>query len=94
MVNVSYNLMGTSLSILFHKILINPHYNMILEHAFDHLMKQIRRQELVDVSPRKSVSEWLQIFDLEHRTETNENNLQRRQHEFRNRSIMFQDPKH
>ena len=75
MINVSYNLMGTSLSMLFHKILVNPHDNMILEHAFDHLMEQIRHQELMDVSPRKSVSKWLQIFDLENRTETNENNL-------------------
>jgi hypothetical protein len=69
MINVSNNAMGVSLPVLFRKILVNPHDNVIFECAFDHLMEQIRRQELMDVSSRKVVCKWLPYADSEHSTE-------------------------
>jgi hypothetical protein len=42
-VNVCNNCMRTSLAMFVHKILIDPHHNMIFEGSFDDLMKQVRR---------------------------------------------------
>lgn len=41
-VNIPNNLVCASLSMFFKQVLVNPHYNMILECPFDHLMEQIR----------------------------------------------------
>jgi len=41
-VNIRNNLMCASLSMFFEQVLVNPHYNMILECPFDDLMEQIR----------------------------------------------------
>jgi len=41
--HIRNNLMCASLSVFFEQVLVNPHYNMILECPFDDLMEQIRR---------------------------------------------------
>jgi hypothetical protein len=63
MVDVGNNFIGMRLTVLFHQKLVNPHDNMVLERAFDHLVEQIGCQELVDVSSREVVREWLRKLD-------------------------------
>jgi len=50
----------------FDKKLVNPHDNMVFECAFDNLMEQIGRQELMDVSSRKAMRERLLVTDSEY----------------------------
>jgi len=42
MVNIGYYGKCSRLSMLFHEILVDPHHDVILESAFDHLVKEIR----------------------------------------------------
>ena len=41
------------------EIFFHPGNEVILERAFDDLVKQIRRQELIDICARKVGGEWL-----------------------------------
>jgi hypothetical protein len=49
-------------SMLENKVLIHPCDNMILERAFDNLMKKVRQQKLVNIGTRKIVRKWLLCF--------------------------------
>lgn len=42
-----------------YKVILNPGDEMVLERAFNQLMKNIRRKELVDISAWKIICKWL-----------------------------------
>jgi len=42
------------------QIVIYPGHKVVLEDAFDELMKQVRRKEHVDISAGETVRKWLQ----------------------------------
>jgi hypothetical protein len=85
--------MCASLSMFFEQILVNPHYNMILECPFDDLMEQIRCQEFMDVSMRKAMCEWLQESASEYKFERWVGVLPQCLHKFQSHSKASPDPK-
>jgi hypothetical protein len=58
-VNISNDILPAPLSVQLNQIFIHPHHNVVLERSFDHLMEEIRRQELVNVGTWETVCEWL-----------------------------------
>lgn len=59
MVYLVHNLHRVCLSVDMLQITTNPVDQMIFECAFDNLMKEIRRKELVDTSTREVIGERL-----------------------------------
>ncbi len=43
------------------QMLANPRYQMIFEHPFDYLVKEVGGDELVYVCSREVVCEWLEV---------------------------------
>jgi hypothetical protein len=51
--------MASRVSMLLNNILVDPRYEVILERSLDDLVKEIRGQQLMDVSSGKTMGEWL-----------------------------------
>ena len=51
-----------------HKVLAYPGYQMVFEAALDDLMEEVRCEQLMYISTRKVVREWLYILKLSSET--------------------------
>jgi len=61
-VNIFRDFFCPTLAILKKEIFINPGNNMVLERAFDNLVKKVGREQFMNVGPREFICEWLEIF--------------------------------
>jgi hypothetical protein len=59
---VSKNFICFLLAMLRSYVVHNPGNQMVLKCTFDDLVQKVRRQQLMDVGPRKMGCEWLIVY--------------------------------
>jgi hypothetical protein len=61
MIYISNNFKGAGFSMFLQEIVINPHYQVVLESSLDNLMEEVRHEKFINISLREVMSKGLNM---------------------------------